>query len=62
MNNQKTDNSQQPLSLSPVESALSGALAGGISRFFVAPLDVVKIRLQLQQKILKKPLEISKKI
>jgi Mitochondrial carrier protein len=35
---------------------LSGALAGLVSRFVVAPLDVVKIRLQLQSHSLSDPL------
>ena len=32
----------------PVVTALAGGLAGLISRFVIAPLDVIKIRLQLQ--------------
>jgi hypothetical protein len=35
---------------------ISGALAGLVSRFVVAPLDVVKIRLQLQSHSLSDPL------
>lgn len=34
--------------LSPYQNALSGSIAGVTARLFIAPLDVVKIRLQLQ--------------
>ncbi|CDH54580.1 mitochondrial deoxynucleotide carrier [Lichtheimia corymbifera JMRC:FSU:9682] len=34
--------------LSPVETALCGGLAGMIARFVISPLDVVKIRLQVE--------------
>ncbi|RHZ65042.1 hypothetical protein Glove_319g153 [Diversispora epigaea] len=34
--------------LSSFETSICGAIAGGFSRFVVAPLDVIKIRLQLQ--------------
>lgn len=33
---------------SPYVSAFCGATAGVVSRFVIAPLDVVKIRLQIQ--------------
>ncbi|KAF9431041.1 mitochondrial thiamine pyrophosphate transporter [Podila epigama] len=36
------------LSLSKTETVLCGATAGVVSRFVIAPLDVVKIRLQMQ--------------
>ncbi|KND01987.1 thiamine transporter TPC1 [Spizellomyces punctatus DAOM BR117] len=35
-------------SLAPWQNAVSGATAGVISRFVIAPLDVIKIRFQLQ--------------
>ena len=34
---------------SPYAEALAGGIAGGVSRLVIAPLDVVKIRLQLQR-------------
>ncbi|KAI8896066.1 mitochondrial carrier domain-containing protein [Globomyces pollinis-pini] len=34
--------------LTGLQHAISGATAGVISRFFIAPLDVIKIRFQLQ--------------
>ena len=34
----------------PVVTAIAGGLAGLISRFVIAPLDVIKIRLQLQSR------------
>ncbi|KAJ3049948.1 mitochondrial thiamine pyrophosphate transporter [Rhizophlyctis rosea] len=34
--------------VSSLQNAASGAIAGMISRFFIAPLDIVKIRFQLQ--------------
>jgi len=34
-------------------SAIAGGLAGGLTRLLTAPLDVIKIRFQLQQ--LKQP-------
>lgn len=34
--------------LKPWQNAVSGAIAGVISRFVIAPIDVLKIRLQLQ--------------
>ncbi|CAG8579312.1 6618_t:CDS:2 [Diversispora eburnea] len=37
-----------PPKLSSFETSICGAIAGGFSRFVVAPLDVIKIRLQLQ--------------
>ncbi|KAL7751715.1 mitochondrial thiamine pyrophosphate transporter [Sorochytrium milnesiophthora] len=38
----------QPRPLTPLESAISGATSGVVSRFVISPFDVVKIRLQLQ--------------
>ncbi|KAI9202631.1 solute carrier protein [Polychytrium aggregatum] len=37
-----------PKKLTPLQNALSGAVAGVVSRIVIAPLDVVKIRFQLQ--------------
>ncbi|CAG8693529.1 3741_t:CDS:2, partial [Scutellospora calospora] len=34
--------------LSPIETSICGAVAGAVSRLVASPLDVVKIRLQLQ--------------
>lgn len=33
-----------------IDQAIAGAIAGTISRFFIAPLDVWKIRWQIQQR------------
>ncbi|KAK3485731.1 mitochondrial carrier domain-containing protein [Neurospora crassa] len=41
---------------SPLQVTAAGATAGLISRFVIAPLDVVKIRLQLQHHSLSDPL------
>ncbi|CAG8715388.1 7623_t:CDS:2 [Cetraspora pellucida] len=35
--------------LSPIETSICGAVAGAVSRLVASPLDVVKIRLQLQR-------------
>jgi hypothetical protein len=35
---------KDPAKLTPAQNAISGATAGVISRFVIAPLDVVKIR------------------
>lgn len=42
------DPGAQRRATSPVVSAIAGGIAGLISRFIIAPLDVIKIRLQLQ--------------
>ncbi|KAF7355697.1 Mitochondrial carrier [Mycena sanguinolenta] len=36
--------------VSQTQSAIAGAVAGVVSRFIIAPLDVIKIRLQLQSR------------
>ncbi|KAI9105020.1 mitochondrial carrier domain-containing protein [Phlyctochytrium arcticum] len=41
--------------LSPWKNAICGATAGVVSRFVIAPLDVVKIRFQLQTEELRLP-------
>ena len=50
---QKTTNKQKGTRSQVV---LSGAVAGLVSRFCIAPLDVLKIRLQLQYHSLSDPL------
>ena len=40
---------QGPAELSALESALCGGAAGIASRIVIAPLDVVKIRLQVRR-------------
>jgi hypothetical protein len=47
---------------SRAQVVLSGALAGLVSRFVVAPLDVIKIRLQLQIHSLSDPLSRQRAI
>jgi len=42
------DSSAQRRATSPTVTAIAGGLAGLTSRFVIAPLDVIKIRLQLQ--------------
>ncbi|KAF1996812.1 mitochondrial carrier [Amniculicola lignicola CBS 123094] len=43
---------------SPSQVAIAGAVAGLVSRFVIAPLDVIKIRLQLQVHSLSDPLSV----
>ncbi|KAI9327597.1 mitochondrial carrier domain-containing protein [Zopfochytrium polystomum] len=47
--------------IAPWQNAVSGALAGVISRFVIAPLDVVKIRFQLQTSALSPSLRLMRK-
>jgi solute carrier family 25 (mitochondrial thiamine pyrophosphate transporter), member 19 len=44
------DSSAQRTATSPTVTAVAGGLAGLTARFVIAPLDVIKIRLQLQSK------------
>jgi solute carrier family 25 thiamine pyrophosphate transporter 19 len=44
------DNSAQRRKTPPAVTAVAGGLAGLTSRFVIAPLDVIKIRLQLQSR------------
>ena len=46
----RSSSSSSPSPPSPLLSVLAGGLAGGVSRLVIAPLDVVKIRLQLQRR------------
>ncbi|KAF2460018.1 mitochondrial carrier domain-containing protein [Lineolata rhizophorae] len=43
----------------PTQVAAAGAIAGLVSRFVIAPLDVIKIRLQLQTHSLSDPLSVA---
>ncbi|KAF9429562.1 mitochondrial thiamine pyrophosphate transporter [Entomortierella beljakovae] len=46
--NKQKNNTRKTSSLSMVETTMCGSTAGVVSRFVIAPLDVVKIRLQMQ--------------
>jgi|SRR5579859_2405878 len=45
-----TDAGEQRQKTSPAVTAIAGGIAGLTARFVIAPLDVIKIRLQLQTK------------
>lgn len=45
-NNKKNNNKKNNNNINPI---VAGAIAGAVARVFVAPLDVIKIRLQIQK-------------
>ncbi|KAK6454492.1 mitochondrial thiamine pyrophosphate transporter [Scheffersomyces xylosifermentans] len=49
----REDHLRKGSDVSPYESLLAGSISGGMSRAITAPLDTIKIRLQLQRKTFK---------
>ncbi|KAI5966157.1 TPC1 [Candida pseudojiufengensis] len=46
---QREDHLKRGSNVTPYEALLAGSISGGVSRAITAPLDTIKIRLQLQQ-------------
>ncbi len=50
MSTKREDHLRKGADVTPTEALVAGSIAGAISRAFTAPLDTIKIRLQLQPK------------
>ncbi|WEJ92860.1 mitochondrial thiamine pyrophosphate transporter [Yamadazyma tenuis] len=59
MPHERKDHLQQGADVSPYKSLVAGSISGAVARAITAPLDTVKIRLQLQTAPLKDYLGVS---